>query len=53
MKKLLETLLTSEFTFGFELEAYVSRETLEKYNLENTNNSISNEEIWGLNNLVK
>ena len=50
MTKLLETLLSSEFTFGFELEAYVSNETLEKYNLENEkSDNMSNEEIWGLN----
>ena len=30
-KKLLETILTSEFTFGFEFEAYVDEETLKKY----------------------
>ena len=30
-KKLLETILTSEFTFGFEFEAYVDDETLKQY----------------------
>ena len=49
MNKLLESLLSSEFTFGFEFEAYVSDETLEKYNLENEkSDNMSNEEIWGL-----
>ena len=53
MKKLLETLLTSEFTFGFELEAYVSKNMLNQYIVGNDREKDwdmnSNEEIWGLN----